>query len=309
MMKRTAFSLVLVFLLTMPVMFFQSCPTFSKNVEQTNLQRPSWATNKAGSLSVDIINLDPKIEYNPTEAFSNSYTVVCRSYIYSGEKRTYNINYRILSSVIAKEVRGSCTVDEAEYDPIKGVVYPFEIETKEYNLEIPKGLEAIQAVNINIEYNISNLLTKINIPMNIKKPASGSVLTIDTPIYYTASPIIPKSDKIKIDVTSRSVIFYIELIDAVECFKGYKKPPQFKFGENIKVTATAAGVNLDGISCTPTTITSLPALIRCSIDLTKNKDIYNLFSSEAGTYLEVSINLDYSCSMIKSYNIQIIRQI
>ncbi|MEM0333731.1 MAG: hypothetical protein QXX30_04725 [Candidatus Aenigmatarchaeota archaeon] len=309
MMKRTIFSVVLVFLVTLPTILFLSCPITTGGRREERVAKAEWAVNKPGKVVVELSDLDVFIEYNIAEDFSNIYSVVCKSYIYTGEKRTYTVNYRILSSVVPGEVLGSCTIGEAEYDSIKGIVFPIEEESMKYELKIPKGLEAISNVNIVIEYNISNLFTKVKIPATVRKPPAGSTSSLETTISYTSSPIVPKSDKIKIDITSRGIIFYLELIDAERCFEGYRRPPSLRIGNEVIINAVVAGRKIDEVSCTPTTINTLPATLRCSIDLTKNDEIYRLFASETGTYIEIDIVLRYVCSMRNTYNIQVIRQV
>lgn len=309
MVKRNIISTILIVLLSIPILFFQSCPISRRETANPGLQRPPWAVNKPGGVYVELLILDSSIEYNPLEGFTNTYPVICKSSIYTGEKKTYKVDYRILSSVVTRPFSASCNIEEAEYDPIKGNIFVTEKESSVYELNVPKGLEAIQNVNLIIEYNVSNLITKIKIPMTIRKPVSGTVSSTEVPIYYTASPVIPRSDRIKIDITSKGFVFYLDIVDAVGCFRGYKKLPQFKIGDQIKISVVAAGSNIDSISCTPQTITTFPTTIRCSIDLSKNKDIYSLFSSETGIYIEVNIDLAYSCSMMQSYTIPVIRQI
>ncbi|MEM4819528.1 MAG: hypothetical protein QXQ91_04395 [Nanopusillaceae archaeon] len=308
MMKRTIFSIVLVFLVTLPTILFLSCPITTGGRREERGTKTEWAVNKPGKIVVELSDLDTFIEYNIAEDFSNVYSVVCKSYIYTGEERKYTVNYRIMSSVSPGETLGSCIVGEAEYDPIKGTVFPIEEESMKYELKIPKGLEAINNVNIVIEYNVSNLFTKVKIPATVRRPPAGSTSSLETTISYTSSPIVPKSDKIKIDVTSRSIIFYLELIDAERCFEGYRRPPSLRIGNEIIVSAVVAGRKIDDVSCTPTTINTLPATLRCSVDLTKNDEIYRLFASETGIYVEIDIVLKYMCSMRNTYNIQIIRQ-
>ncbi|MEM0379617.1 MAG: hypothetical protein QW184_01100 [Nanopusillaceae archaeon] len=309
MMKRTVFSLILAFLLALPTILFQSCPITSEAKREEKLLKAEWAVNKPGKISVELSDLDTFIEYNTVEGFNNTYPVICKSYIYTGEGKTYTINYRILSSVMPGEVLGSCELEEAEYDSIKKNVFPMEKESIKYELKIPAGLEAINNVNIVIEYNISELFTKIKIPATLRKPPTGSTSSLETLISYTSSPIVPKSDKIKIDITSKSAIFYLDIIDAEKCFEGYRRQPPLRIGNEIIVNAVIAGKKIDGISCTPTTINTLPATLRCSIDLTKNNEIYQLFASETGVYMEVDLVLKYTCSMRNMYNIQIVRQV
>ncbi|MEM4773146.1 MAG: hypothetical protein QW648_04030 [Nanoarchaeales archaeon] len=308
MMKKAIFSLILVFVITLPTILFQSCPITSKEKKEGALSKTEWAVNKPGKILVELANIDPLIEYDVNKGFNSAYPVICKSYIYTGEGKEYTVSYRILSSVATDEIFGSCIVGEAEYDSIKGILIPTEEGSIEYEFVIPRGLEAISNINIAIEYNISDLFTKIKIPATVRKPPAGSVSSLETIVSYTATPIVPKSDKIKIDVTSRSIIFYLELIDAERCFEGYRRQPPLKVGENIIVNAIAVGKEISEISCAPTTISILPATLRCSIDLTKDNEIYRLFASETGVYIEISIVLKYKCSMRNTYNIRVVRQ-
>jgi len=300
-MRRGVASLVFVIPLLATLMLFQACSLpggKSQNVQP--FQRPTWAVNKYGSIDLYISNLDTVIDYNPSEGYSTTYTLSYKSSVYTGGGK-YKVSYEIISSVSGVIDRGSTDIEEASYESTSGALYASEGDIKNFNFEIPKNLEGLMNVNLVINYNISSLETKIIIPIDVKKPTSGTALTTEAPIFYSASPVIPNSDKAKLEVTSRRIIVTFNIIDSGNCFSNYKRSPSVNY--NVKLIHAGREVNI--VSCNPSSLRSFPAQIICSINVDGDEGVKSAFNSGAGVHLELSIDIGpYDCMISRSYVIQ-----
>jgi len=301
-MRRGVASIILVMPLLAALMLFQACSLpggKSQNVQP--FQRPAWAVNKYGSIDLYVSNLDTAIDYNPNERYSTTYTLSYKSNVYTGGGK-YTVSYEIISSVSGVVDRGSTSIEEASYESTSGALYASEGDIKNFNFEIPKGLEGLVNVKLVINYNISGLKTKIIVPIDIKRPASGTVLTTEVPIFYSASPVIPSSDKARLEVSSRRIVVTFNIGDLGECFSSYRRLPTVTYDARL----IYAGREVNILSCNPSNLRSFPAQIICSINIDGDEGVKRAFNSEAGVHLELSIDIGpYDCMMSRSYTIQV----
>jgi len=294
-------------ILTIPLlatlMLFQSCFSLgggSQNVQPS--QRPTWAVNKYGNIDLYISNPDVVIDYNPKDGYSTTYTLSYKSSIFTGGGK-YTVSYEVVSSVSGIIDRGTTDIEEASYVSASGTLYSLEGDIKNFNFEIPKGLEGLINVYLVVNYNISGLKTKINIPIDVKRPPSGTILNAEAPIFYSASPLVPTSDKAGLAVLMRRVIVSFNVSDLGGCFSNYKRQPVV----NYNVTLVYAGRKVNNIvSCNPSSLRSFPAQIICTINIDGDDDIRTAFLTGAGVHMELFIDIGpYDCTMTKSYTIQV----
>jgi len=301
-MKKGVASIIIVMPLLASLMLFQACSLpggKSQNIQP--FQRPEWAVNKYGNIDLYVSNLDTAIDYNPNEEYSTTYTLSYKSNVYTGGGR-YTVSYEIISSVSGVIDRGSTQIEEASYESTTGALYASEGDIKNFNFVIPKGLEGLVNVNLVINYNISDLRTKIIIPIDVKRPASGTVLTTEAPIFYSASPIVPSSDKAKLEVSSRRIVVTFNIGDLGGCFSNYNRLPTITYNARL----IYGGSEVKILSCNPSSLRSFPAQIICSINVDGNEDVKKAFNSEAGVHLELSIDIGpYNCTISRSYTIQV----
>lgn len=283
-------------------MLFQTCFLVGRAQEVQPYQRPSWAVNKPGTVELYIPDIDTIIEYNPNASYNATYTLSIRSTIYTGEKRNYIVRYEVISSVSGSIVNNSTNVREAYYESVSGRIDANEYDLGSFNFSIPPNLEGLLSVTLVIEYNVTNLSTKINIPIQIKKPPSGTLSVTNVPIFYSASPIVPQSDTARVEVTSKRAIVSFNITDAVGCISKDRRT-LINYAYNLKY----ADKNVSIVSCKPLPpLKSLPTEIRCTINLEGDEKIYKSFTSQAGVYLELEIGVGpYNCSMSRSYTISV----
>jgi len=301
-MRRGVASLVFVIPLLATLILFQPCfVPFAKAHETPSYQRPVWAVNKYGNIDLYISDLNTVIDYNPNESYSTTYTLSYKSSLFTGGGK-YRVSYEIISSVLGVIDRGSIDIEEASYESTLGVFNVLEGDIKSFNLEIPKGLEGLEQVRLIVDYNISGLKTKINIPIDVQKPASGTVLINETPIFYSASPIIPSSNKARLEVSSRRIVVIFNISDLGGCFSGYRRPPTISY--NVKLIYAGREVNI--VSCNPSSLRSFPAQITCSINVDGDEGVKSAFNSKAGVHLELNLDIGpYDCVRVSSYTIQV----
>jgi len=306
-MRKGIASVILVMPLLAAVMLFNACPlpgNKSQGVQQ--YQKPFWAVNKPGTIELVVEGIDLPIEYDPNTTYSVDYTLKAISTIFTGEESKYKVYYEIVDS-FRYVGTGFVDVEQAEYSG--GDLSPTENDIGTFKLIIPKGYQLLQNVKLTIKYNITNLMTKIGIPMDIEKPPAGQSSIIEVPVFYSASPIIPKTDKARIVVQSRTVIVSFNLTDAVGCLSGYRTSPYI--GYRAELYGGLVGEEKrkieNALSCTPSNI-QLPsnAQIKCTIYLDRDQDIYKIFSSGSSVHLELYIYLGpYNCSLEKEKKIPV----
>jgi len=306
-MKKGVTSLLFIIPLLGAVMLFQACPFGLSRAKAETVQpyqRPFWAVNKPGTIELYIPDIDTIVEYSPKTLYNTTYTLVVRSTIYTGENKNYPVRYEIISSVLGRIIENSTSIGEAYYESTSGRIDPNETDLGSFNFVIPPNLEGLLSVNLVINYNITGLLTKINIPMQIKKPPSGTFSVVSVPIFYSASPIVPKENTARVEVTSKRVIVSFNITDAVGCLSGDRR---ISINYNYRLKYAGKEVDKEIISCMPSSpLKSLPTEIRCTINLERNQDILSSFASQAGVYLELEINISpYNCAMSKLYTISI----
>jgi len=301
-MKRGLTSLLFIIPLLGAVMLFHACPFgFPRaKAEEVSYQKPTWAVNKPGTIELDIEGIEPPIEYNPNMTYRENCTLKAKSTVYTGDERVYGVSYEISYSF---KYLGNSSKNIGEADYSSGELSPNETDITNFELIIPKGYEAIQNVKISIKYNITNLMTKIHIPMDIKKPPSGQSSTMEFPIFYSASPIIPKTDKAQVTILSRKVVISFNLTDAVGCLSEYKGKQYVNYRVELYGGIGQGGEKrkIENISCTPSSPIQLSpnVQIKCTIDLEKDPEIYQIFSS-VGAHLELYMYIGpYSCSLKK----------
>jgi len=304
-MKRGIASLVIVMPLLATLMLFQACSLPGSESKLQNVQpaqRPTWAVNKYGNIDLYILNLDSVIAYDPNEGYKTTYTLSYRSNLYTGGEGKYRVSYEIISSILGIIDRGSADIGEASYESSSGFLYPSEGDIKDFNFEIPKNLEGLMRVYLVVNYNISGLKTKINIPIDVKRPPSGTILNAETSIFYSASPLIPTSDKAGLAVLLRKIIVTFNVSDFGGCLRDHSRSSNIAY----KAKLIYAGRETNIVSCGPSSLKSFPAQIICTINIDGDNDIRTAFMTGTNIHLELNIEIGpYNCTSSKSYTIQV----
>jgi len=307
-MKRGLAGLLFVIPLLASVMLFQTCPLKTEGTTSTappSYKRPSWAVNAPGTIKLYIPDIDTVIEYDPNAGYTTTYTLAANSSIYTGGENNYTVQYEIVSSVSGVMASGSANIGEADYESSSGILYPNEQDINEFNFSVPPGLEGLLSVSLVINYNITGLETNIVIPIQIKKPPSGTFSVINVPIFYSASPIVPKGSSAEVDVTPKKAIVLFNLTDATGCLSGYERPPNLNYVVELKYGSEEVGQG-NILSCMPSSIRGLPTQIMCIINLDEDQNLYSMFTSEAGAYLELDIGVGpYTCMTSTLYTIPV----
>ncbi|RDD52538.1 hypothetical protein BA065_01065 [Nanoarchaeota archaeon NZ13-N] len=307
-MKKSTINLLLILPLLGAVMLFHACPIIIGKAESQEVkpyQRPSWAVNKPGSIDLLVSDVDAIVDYTVSQGYETEYTLSYSSSVYTGEKdKKYKVDYIIGSSFGIIE-QGSNSTSEAYYESLSGIFYPDTADIKKFKFVIPANLSGIIYVKLYLIYNVSDLKTKILIPLDVKKPPSGiSEISSNISIFYSASPLVPSNNTAFLQVTPRIITVNFNITDAVGCLAGYTRIQPIQYTAKVKYGSSY--VNSEGfINCKPSYIKSIPANITCIIEIYKDNNIYKAFSL-GEVHLDLEFEIDkYSCSFTREYIINI----
>ncbi|MGC9133474.1 MAG: hypothetical protein ACP5GJ_03695 [Nanopusillaceae archaeon] len=315
-------SILPIFLLGTTLFYFSSCPTVNINTgsggssgSTVQFTQPSWAINQAGNVQITIQS-PSMLFYNPNLGLSYTLPMSYTNSIYTESNNQLTVTYQIATYGNISPSSGSFTPQTPIYNPssksITVITYPLQA----LQLKLPSGLQAVpSSLLIEIQYNISNVQTNIEIPLILKNTNSG--ITLTEPIYYSSSPVIPTSNSIQITEGGGYATFSLSLEDALGCFSAMNPSlgeiPEINI-DNTVLQLNAGGqlINVqngqNGFDCAPTgTIPLQSAAIVCQINMNQLASSYpsiqSALSSNVGVIGGVLINITYNCEEQTSFSI------
>jgi len=317
------------FIYMLPILFvgttlfyFSTCPIGNIgsgnsrffNSENSNLYKPSWALNQPGNIYL-YIQTPPSLNYSESNGLDYKLPVIYVNNIYTMSNSQLGVSYYIYSYALSSPYSGNFNAEPAIYNSSSSnQLVPSNSTIGNIEISLSPGLQAVPTqIPIVVEYNISNVITNVLIPLQLNY--SNGQITLSEPVYYSSSPITPTYSNINVNETNGNVYFSISFQDSVGCFSNVYSNNQATFNVNAELDIIAANKidipnGKEGFSCTPTRNVPInSSTISCNIDMQKlsqnNPEIQNLLNSNLGLQAYVLMNLSYNCYEKYIYNIPV----
>ena len=316
------------FIYMLPILFagttlfyFSTCPIGNIgsgnsgffNSGNSNLYQPSWALNQPGNIYL-YIQAPSSLNYSESNGLDYKLPVIYVNNIYTMSNSQLEVSYYVYSYALSSPYSGNFNAEPAIYNSSSNQLVPSNSTIGNIEVSLSPGLQLVPTqIPIVIEYNISNIITNILIPLQLNY--SNSQITLREPVYYSSSPITPAYSNINVNETNGNIYFSISFQDSVGCFSNTYSNNQATFNVNAELDIIAAN-QIDilngegGFSCTPTQDVLInSSTISCSINMQQlsqnNPEIQNLLNSNLGLQAYVLMNLSYNCYEEDIYNIPV----
>jgi len=321
-MKAGRFVYLLPILFTGTTLFyFSTCPVGNTgtgnsgffNVGSSDLQKPSWALNQPGNVYL-YIQAPSSLNYSESSGLNYKLPLIYINDIYTMSNSRLEVSYYVYSYALSSSYSGNFYAEPAIYNSSSKKLSPSNSTIRDIEISLSPGLHAIPSqIPIIIEYNISNVVTNVLIPLQLNY--SNTQKTSSKTIYYSSSPIIPTSSNINVNETNGNIDFLIAFRDAVGCFSNLYSNNQATF--NVSAELYIIGANKihipnggKGFSCSPTQNVQInSSTISCRINIQqlvqKYPEIKNLLNSNLGLPAYILMNLSYNCYEKRVYNIRV----
>ncbi len=318
------------FMYLLPILFvgttlfyFSTCPIgnvgsgnfgfFNIGSGSSNSYKPSWALNQAGNVYL-YIQASSSLNYSESNGLNYKLPLVYVNNIYTMSNSQLNVSYYVYSYVLSSPYSGNFNAEPAFYNSTSNRLSPSNSTIENIEISLSPGLQTVPSqIPIVVEYNISNVVTNILIPLQLNY--SSSQISLREPIYYSSSPITPVDSNVNVNEINGIMYFSIAFQDSVGCFSNAYSSNQATF--NITAELRIIGskqINIlngdDGFSCNP--IQNVPissSTVLCSINLQQltqnNPEIQNLLNSNFVVPAYVLMNLSYNCYEKRVYNIPV----
>lgn len=188
----------LIFIPIFLLAYFTACNTPGPNSNSSNnlnqFQKPYWAVDQPGYITFNSPTLNSQVVYNKNSGSSYSIYIQYQNNIFFDKSTKLNLEWQIFSSVgYVNPSSGSLELSQGVSNG--NIVEPSIGQIGPITLKIGSGLQSVQNLNIVFNYTLSNVETRIEIPMLIKAPSEGeSQQTEYIPVYYSSSPIVPSNN-------------------------------------------------------------------------------------------------------------------
>jgi hypothetical protein len=321
-MKSGRFVYLLPILFTGTTLFyFSTCPIGNIgsgnlgffNMGNSNLYKPSWALNQPGNVYL-YIQAPSSLNYSESSGLNYNLPVIYVNNIYTMSNSQLEVSYYIYSYALSSPYSGNFNAEPPTYNSSSNQLIPSNSTIGNIEVSLSPGLQIVPTqIPIVVEYNISNVVTNILIPLQLNY--SNSQITLSEPVYYSSSPITPVSSTINVNETNGNIYFSISFQDSVGCFSNVYSNSQATFNVNVELDIIAANqINIPngvgGFLCTPTQDVPInSSTISCSINIQQlaqnNPEIQNLLNSNLEIPAYILMNLSYNCYEENIYNIPI----
>jgi hypothetical protein len=318
------------FIYLLPILFagttlfyFSTCPIgnigfgnlgfFNSGSSSSNLYKPSWALNQPGNVYI-YVQAPSSLNYSESSGLNYTLPLIYVNNIYTMSNSPLEVSYYVYSYALSSPYSGNFNAEPATYNSSSDQLIPSNSTLGNIEVSLSPDIQAVPSqIPIVVEYNISNVVTNVLIPLQLNY-SNGSI-TLSEPAYYSSSPITPASSNINVNENDGNVSFSISFQDSVGCFSNVYSNSQATF--NVSAELSIIGTTLiniqngeDGFSCSPTQNVSISSSsISCSIDLQQlaqsYPEIQNLLNSNIGIPAYVLMNLSYNCYEEFTYNIPV----
>ncbi|MCG2868722.1 MAG: hypothetical protein L7H07_01465, partial [Candidatus Nanopusillus sp.] len=254
------------------------------------------------------------LNYSESSGLNYTLPLIYVNNIYTMSNSSLEVSYYVYSYALSSSYSGNFNAEPAAYNSSSDQLIPSNSTLENIDVSLSPGIQAVPSqIPIVVEYNISNVVTNVLIPLQLNY--SNSSITLSEPVYYSSSPITPASSNINVNEIDGNIYFSISFQDSVGCFSNVYSNSQATF--NVSAELSIIGTTLinipngeEGFSCSPTQNVSISSpSISCSIDLQQlaqnNLGIQNLLNSNIGIPAYVLMNLSYNCYEEFTYNIPV----
>jgi len=316
------------FIYLLPILFvgttlfyFSTCPIGNIgsgnlgffNMGSSNLYKPSWALSQPGNVYI-YVQAPSSLNYSESNGLDYKLPLIYVNNIYTMSNSQLGVSYYVYSYALSSPYSGNFNAEPATYNSSSNQLSPSNSTIGNIEVSLSPGLQAVPSqIPIVIEYNISNVITNILIPLQLNY--SNSQITLSEPVYYSSSPITPVSSNINVNETNGNIYFSISFQDSVGCFSNTYSNNQATFNVNAELSIIGANqINIpngnEGFSCSPTQNVPInSSTISCSINLQQlaqnNPEIQNLINSNLEIPAYILMNLSYNCYEEVTYNIPV----
>jgi len=321
-MKAGRFMYLLPILFTGTTLFyFSTCPIGNIgsgnlgffNGGNSNLYQPSWALNQPGNVYL-YIQAPSSLNYSESSGLNYNLPLIYVNNIYTMSNSQLGVSYYVYGYALSSPYSGNFNAEPAVYNSSSNQLSPSNSTIGNLKVSLSSGLQAVPLqIPIFVEYNISNVVTNVLIPLQLNY--SNSQIALSEPVYYSASPITPSSSNINVNETNGNIYFSIVFQDSVGCFSNVHSNNQATFNINAELSIIGANqINIpngeEGFSCSPTQNVPInSSTISCSINIQQlaqnNQEIQNLINSNLVLPAYVLMNLSYNCYEEDIYNIPV----
>jgi len=316
------------FIYLLPILFagttlfyFSTCPIGNigfgnfgfSNSGSSNLYQPSWAVSQPGNVYI-YVQAPSSLNYSESSGLNYTLPLIYVNNIYTMSNSPLEVSYYVYSYALSSPYSGNFNAEPATYNSSSDQLIPSNSTLGNIEVSLSPDIQAVPSqIPIGVEYNISNVVTNVLIPLQLNY-SNGSI-TLSEPVYYSSSPVTPASSNINVNENDDNLSFSISFQDSVGCFSNVYSDSQATF--NVSAELSIIGTTLinipngeEGFSCSPTQNVSISSSsISCSIDLQQlaqnNQGIQNLLNSNLGIPAYVLMNLSYNCYEEFTYNIPV----
>jgi len=316
------------FIYLLPILFagttlfyFSACPVGNIgsgnlgffNSGSSNLYKPSWALNQPGNVYI-YVQAPSSLNYSESSGLNYTLPLIYVNNIYTMSNSQLEVSYYVHSYALSSPYSGNFNAEPATYNSSSNQLIPSNSTIRNIEVSLSPGLQVVPTqIPIIVEYNISNVVTNLLIPLQLNY--SNSSITLSEPVYYSSSPVTPASSNINVNEIYGNIYFSISFQDSVGCFSNVYSNSQATFNVNaeLRIIGTTP-INIpngrEGFSCNPTqNVPISSSAISCIINLQQlaqnNPEIQNLLNSNLGIPAYILMNLSYNCYEKVIYNIPV----
>jgi hypothetical protein len=316
------------FIYLLPILFvgttlfyFSTCPIGNIgsgnlgffNMGNSNLYKPSWAVSQPGNVYI-YVQAPSSLNYSESSGLDYKLPLIYVNNIYTMSNSQLEVSYYVYSYALSSPYSGNFNAEPATYNSSSDQLIPSNSTIGNIEVSLSPGLQVVPSqIPIIVEYNISNVVTNVLIPLQLNY--SNSQITLSEPVYYSSSPITPVSSNINVNEVDGNIYFSISFQDSVGCFSNVYSNSQATFNVNAELDIIGTTpINIPngggGFSCNPTqNVPISSSSISCIINLQQlaqnNPEIQNLLNSNLGMPAYILMNLSYNCYEEVTYNIPV----
>jgi hypothetical protein len=318
------------FMYLLPILFagttlfyFSTCPIgnigsgnlgfFNSGSSSSNLYQPSWALNQPGNVYI-YVQAPSSLNYSESSGLNYTLPLIYVNNIYTMSNSPLEVSYYVYSYALSSPYSGNFNAEPATYNSSSDQLIPSNSTIGNIEVSLSPGILAVPSqIPIVVEYNISNVVTNVLIPLQLNY--SNSSITLSEPVYYSSSPITPASSNINVNEIDGNIYFSISFQDSVGCFSNVYSNSQATFNVNAELRIIGSTpIDIpnggEGFSCNPTqNVPISSSSISCIINLQQlaqnNPEIQNLLNSNLEIPAYVLMNLSYNCYEGVTYNIPV----
>jgi len=200
------------FIYLLPILFvgttlfyFSTCPIGNIgsgnlgffNMGSSNLYKPSWALSQPGNVYI-YVQAPSSLNYSESNGLDYKLPLIYVNNIYTMSNSQLGVSYYVYSYALSSPYSGNFNAEPATYNSSSDQLIPSNSTIGNIEVSLSPGIQAVPSqIPIVVEYNISNVVTNVLIPLQLNY-SNGSI-TLSEPVYYSSSPVTPASSNINVN--------------------------------------------------------------------------------------------------------------